>query len=356
MKKIILIILLVLLIPINVMGLTVTARDAILMDQDSGRILYSKNINDQRLIASITKIMTAIIAVESNKLNKTVTVGEEVLKSYGSNIYVELNEKMKLIDLVYGLMLKSGNDSSMVIAKYIGGTEEKFVQMMNNKAKELKMNNTTFANPHGLDEVTQNYSTAYDMAKLMSYAMKNKTFKKIVATKKHIVKTNYKSYEWINKNKLLFSYEYTTGGKTGYTERANKTLVTTASKDNLNLVVVTLDDGNQYETHKQLFEYGFSNYKNYLILDKNNFRIIDENFYRGNLFIKSNFYYPIKDDEVDKVNSRISLKKESNYRKNKKVGEINIYLNNNLLTKEDIYVKYKKEKSNIFSKLINIFK
>ena len=268
MKKIIMLILLVvLLIPIKVNGLSVSSRNAILMDQDSGRILYGKKINDKHLIASITKIMTAILAIESNKLNDTVKVGEEVFSSYGSNIYVEFNEEMNLLDLVYGLMLKSGNDAAMVIAKYVGGSEEKFVIMMNNKAKEVGMTNTIFANSHGLDEVAENYSTAYDMAKLMSYAMTNKTFKKIVGTKKHMVKTNYKTYDWINKNKLLFSYKYATGGKTGYTERANKTLVTTATKNKLNLVAVTLNDGNQYETHQNLFEYGFNTYNNYLIIN-----------------------------------------------------------------------------------------
>jgi serine-type D-Ala-D-Ala carboxypeptidase (penicillin-binding protein 5/6) len=357
MKKITILVLLVLLfIPIKINAITVSARDAVLMDQDTGRILYGKNINDKRLIASITKIMTAIIAIESNKLDNTVKVGDEVFSSYGSNIYIEFNEQIKLIDLVYGLMLKSGNDAAMVIAKYIGGSEEKFVNMMNNQAEILGMTNTSFGNSHGLDEITQNYSTAYDMAKLMNYAMKNKTFKKIVGTKKYIAETNYKTYSWINKNKLLFSYKYATGGKTGYTEKAKKTLVTTATKNKLNLVVVTLDDGNQYESHKNLFEYGFSNYKKYVIVNEKNFKVVDDYFYRDKLYLKNSFYYPLTEVEKDNLTSKVLLKKIKNYKNNEVVGELTISLNNKIINKQNIYVKLDSKKESLISKFLKLFK
>ena len=158
------------------------------MDMDSNRILYEKNIDEQRLIASITKIMTAIIAIESGKLDEKVTVGDEVLKMYGSNIYIEVGEEITLRDLVYGLMLRSGNDAAVVIATYISGDEIKFVEKMNEKAKEVGMKNTIFNNCHGLDENTQNKSTAYDMALLSSYAFKNPIYRKVVGTKKYKVK------------------------------------------------------------------------------------------------------------------------------------------------------------------------
>jgi D-alanyl-D-alanine carboxypeptidase len=160
----------ILFLPNGVYALSLSCRSCILMDIDSGRILYEKDANNPRLIASITKIMTAVLAIESNKLDEIVTIGNEVLTMYGSNIYIEPNEKMKLIDLVYGLMLRSGNDAAIAIATYIAGSEEKFVEMMNNKAKEIGMKNTIFNNSHGLDEKTQNKSTAYDMAILSKYA------------------------------------------------------------------------------------------------------------------------------------------------------------------------------------------
>ena len=184
MKKGLIVFMVLCLFPTSVYGMTVSSRSACLMDTASGRVLFAKDKDTPRLIASITKIMTAILAIESGRLDEVVTVGEEVLTMYGSNIYIELGEKMTLLDLVYGLMLRSGNDAAIVISVFVGGTEEKFVEMMNQKAASIGMRNTVFKNPHGLDEVTQNKSTAYDMALLSSYASKNETYMKIISTEK----------------------------------------------------------------------------------------------------------------------------------------------------------------------------
>ena len=219
------------------------------------------------------KIMTAVVAIENGSLDDVVVVGDEVLEMYGSNIYIEVGEEITLRDLLYGLLMRSGNDAAITIAKYIGKDVDTFVKMMNKKAKEIGMKNTVYKNPHGLDEDTQNYSTAYDMALLSSYAYKNDVYKEISKTKKWEVKTNKKSYVWYNRNKLLTLYKYSTGGKTGFTPKAGKTLVTTASKNDLNLTVVTLNDGNQYNTHEELYEYYFNKYNNYILIDKDNFEI-----------------------------------------------------------------------------------
>ena len=227
MKKIILIAIL-LLFPLSVLGLESNGQCTILMDQDSGRILYAKDVNTVRSVASISKIMTAILAIESKKLDDIVEIGEEINGSYGSGIYIKVGEKMRLRDLVYGLMLRSGNDAALAIAHYVGGSVSKFVEMMNEKAKEIGMKNTTFSNPSGLDNEKGNYSTAYDMAILTKYAMQNEEYRKIVGTKKYVIKTNMNTYVWNNKNKLLSLYKYTTGGKTGFTEIAKRTLVSTA--------------------------------------------------------------------------------------------------------------------------------
>ena len=264
MKRIILTLLI--LIPINVYG--ISARSAILMDTDNNIILYEKNINEVRSVASISKIMTAILAIESGKMDDVVIVGDEIDSAYGSGIYIKKGEQLTLRDLVYGLMLRSGNDAALAIAHYVSGDVDRFVELMNFKAKEIGMKNTTFNNPSGLDEEKGNYSTAYDMAKLASYAIKNDEFKKITSTKKYRLKTNMNTYIWNNKNKMLSSYKYSTGGKTGYTEIAKRTLVSYASKDNTNLVVVTLDDGDDWNDHKTLFEQGFNNYVNYTLIKK----------------------------------------------------------------------------------------
>lgn len=317
------------LIPMNCY--CISARSAIMIDSDNNRILYSKNINEKRSVASISKIMTAVLAIESGKLDEYVIIGDEIDKSYGSGIYIKKGEKIKLKDLVYGLMLRSGNDAANAIAYFVG--KEKFVEMMNKKAEEIGMKNTTFNNPSGLDEEEGNYSTAYDMAILTSYAMKLIDFQEIVGTKNYYLKTNKNTYYWINKNKLLFTYNYTTGGKTGFTVKARRTLVTTASKDNLNLVVVTLNDGNDFKDHRDLFEYGFNNYTNIKLLNNGVLDIKTNELYNDyKLEILNNFNYPISNE--DKVLINYKLYKEPIVGK---TGYIDILLNNKVIHKEIIY-------------------
>lgn len=350
MKKIIVVIMLILVMPINVFGLSLSCRSCVLMDSDSGRVLYEKDKDNPRLIASITKIMTAILAIESGRLEEEVTVGEEVLTMYGSNIYIELGEKMKLLDMVYGLMLRSGNDAALVIAYFIGGSEENFVKMMNEKAKEIGMTNTVFNNPHGLDEVTQNKSTAYDMALLSSYASHNDTYMKIVGTKKYSVQTDKKSYLWYNRNKLLGSYSYATGGKTGYTPSAGRTLVTNASHNNLNLTAVTLNDGNEYVSHETMYNYGFENYNNYVILDKNKFKL-DNAYYPNQIYIKESFKYPLTEVEKENVKVLVKLTKLDKINDNDEVGIVVVKLAGREIYSEKVYVRVNKEKKNFFQKI-----
>lgn len=311
-------------------------KSAILMEEDTKRVLVSKNMNKKMLIASTTKIMTAVIAIESGKINKKVTVNDSILKSYGSNVYLEIGEKLKLEDLVYGLMLRSGNDAALMIANYLGG-EKTFVQKMNKKAQKIGMKNTTFSNPHGLDEKNKNYSTAYDMAILMRYANSLKKFKKITSTKKYSLTTNKKSYLWKNKNKLLFQYKYTTGGKTGFTKKAHRTLVTSASKNNMNLIVVTLDDGNDFKNHKELYEYGFNNYNMEKVFDKNKINIPNKKIYA-----QDDYYYPITKKEKEMINIDYKIKYKTKYKNNEKIGEAIIKLGNKTIHKEKLYIKVKK--------------
>lgn len=349
-KKIVVFLLLILLLPGRVCAITLSCRSCILMDMDSGRILYQKDINNPRLIASITKIMTAILAIEKGKLDQTITVGDEVLKMYGSNIYIEIGEHITLLDLLYGLMLRSGNDSAVVIAKTIGGSEEKFVEMMNKKAQEIGMKNTVYNNCHGLDEETENKSTAYDMALLSSYAYKNPIYRKIVGTKKYIVKTDKKTYEWTNRNKLLFRYDKATGGKTGYTPSAGRTLVTNASNNTLNLTAVTLNDGNEYISHESMYEYAFLNYKNYRILDKRRFKI-DNSFFKDKIYIKNNFTYPLTETEKDKVLVVVQIEKIVGYNDKERIGKVIVKLNNKKIYSENVYVKIDQEKKGVIDKL-----
>lgn len=325
-----------------------SSKSSIVMDLDSGRVLYENDANHQRLIASITKIMTAILAIENGDLDKKVIVGEEVLSMYGTNIYVEVGEKMTMRDLIYGLLLRSGNDAAVVIAKEIGGTEAKFVQMMNSKAREIGMKNTVFKNPHGLDEVTENYSTAYDMALLSKYAFSNKIYRKIVATKKYEVSTGKKTYLWYNRNRLLDNYKYCTGGKNGYTPSAGKTLVSTASKGNLNLTIVSLNDGNSYINHQNLYENMFSKYHRYKIVDKDSF-VVSKDFSDKNVYLKKSFYYPLTDSEINDIRTVVHF---FDYSSSDKVGVVDIYLNNQKIGNLSIYGQEKKKEQFSFFRWI----
>lgn len=345
MKKV-LVFLIILLIPFNVFA-SDSSKSSIVMDISSGRVLYENNADQERLIASITKIMTCIIAIEEGNLEREVTVGDEILKMYGTSIYLEVGEKMKLIDLVYGLMLRSGNDASVVIAKEVAGSVDEFVKLMNKKAKEIGMTNTTFRNPHGLDEETKNYSTARDMAILSSYAYKNKTYRKVTSTDTYRVKTDNKSYLWYNRMNLLGDYKYCTGGKNGYTPSAGKTLVTTHEKNGLKITVVSLYDGDEYNNHENLAESIFDSYNNYNIVDKNDFDlVIDDNKY----YVKSSFSYPLTIKEKDNVNVLASIDEDI---KQGKVGNIKISLYNKVLKKIPVYVKEDKKKENFFTKLFS---
>ncbi len=341
MKKILF--LLILLMPFNVFAYGSSAKSAILMDMDSHRIIYGKDINYVQSVASISKVMTAICVIENTDIEKTITVGDEVLKSYGSGVYVQIGEKLKIKDLLYGLMMRSGNDAALVLAKNTSGDVNSFVELMNQMALKIGMKNTTFNNPSGLDEQDGgNLSSAYDMALLMSYAMKNKDFKKIVSTKEYTLKTNKNVYKWHNKNKLLYSYKYLIGGKTGYTKIAKRTLVTSASKDGLNLVVVTINDGNDWKDHTTLFEEAFNKYHNYNLLKKGNIYIIGENYYKNNkLYIKNNVSYPLTLDEENILKIKYEINKKRKYKNNDNVGKVKLYLGDSVVREENIYVKVK---------------
>lgn len=234
----------------------VSANNAVLINQTTGEILYEKNAHEKQSIASITKIMTAILAVESGKMNEKAKTSRRAIYTEGSSIYLEQGEKMLIEDLVYGLMLRSGNDAAISISEHIAGSMEGFVFLMNEKARWLGMTNTHFDNPHGLDS-DNHYSTAYDMAILMRYAMENDQFREITGATYH--QAQNRSYGWGNKNKLLTSlYENCIGGKTGFTRKSGRTLTTAAHKNNVDLIAVTLNAPNDWQDHIQMYEWGFN--------------------------------------------------------------------------------------------------
>ncbi|RAV03619.1 D-alanyl-D-alanine carboxypeptidase family protein [Paenibacillus sp. YN15] len=239
-----------------------SAEAAALIDVKSGRLLYAQQGDKRMRIASLTKIMTAIVAIEQGKLSDQVTVSKNAFGKEGSSIYLKLGEEMSLHHLLYGLMLRSGNDAATAIAEHVGGSEEGFVYLMNEKARELGMEHSHFMNPHGLDH-NDHYSTANDMARLTAYALQNPVFQEIVKTEVKKVPNPTESWDhvWSNKNKMLNMYDGADGVKTGYTKIAKRCLVSSATRNGQQLAIVTLNDPNDWLDHRNLLDWGFSHYK-----------------------------------------------------------------------------------------------
>ena len=240
----------VLLYPVNVEA--ISAKNAILMDGNTGRILYEKRANEKSLVASCTKIMTALVVCEQCNVLDRVRIPKEAVGVEGSSMYLQPGEVLTVQELLYGLMLHSGNDAALALAIYCGGTVEGFAEMMNDKARLLELSCTHFTNPHGLD-APDHYSSARDLAVLASYAMKNPIFAKTVSTKQVTIGNRYLT----NHNKLLWQCDGADGVKTGYTKAAGRILVSSAVRQGRRLVCVTVDDGNDWQDHKTLYDQYF---------------------------------------------------------------------------------------------------
>jgi len=239
------------------------ASAAVLMDAGSGRVLFAQNPHEPRLIASTTKLMTALVALESGRaLDETVVIDPAWAGAEGSSIYLRAGEKLRLETLLYGLLLRSGNDAALAVAGFCGGTVEGFVEQMNEKAEALGMRDSCFANPSGLDD-PEHYSSAYDLALLARACLRNETLARIVSTKSIALEGR----SFTNHNKLLWRYEGCVGLKTGYTREAGRTLVSAAERDGLTLICVTLHDSDDWADHAALFDYGFETCRAQVLLE-----------------------------------------------------------------------------------------
>lgn len=233
----------------------VSAEAAIVMHADTGTVLWEKNADAQMLIASTTKIMTALIAVENCDLGEEVTILPEWAAVEGSSMYLKAGETYTLEELLYGMMLSSGNDAATAVACHVAGDVDTFAALMNEKAAELGLSDTSFENPHGLDSA-DHHSTARDMATLAAYAMGNADFARIVSTRN----VEIKGLTYVNHNKLLWQCEGVIGVKTGYTMAAGRTLVSCCERDGTRYICVTLNDRDDWDDHRALYEWAFGEY------------------------------------------------------------------------------------------------
>ena len=233
----------------------ISAQKAIMVDANTGRVLYEKDADSRSLVASTTKIMTALIICEQCNVLDQMRIPKEAVGVEGSSMYLKEGEVLTLQELLYGLMLSSGNDAAVALAIYCGGTVEGFAELMNDKARQLGMTGSHFENPNGLDS-PDHYSTARDLAILASRAMENPLFAKTVSTK--TITIGNRSLR--NHNKLLWQVEGADGVKTGYTKAAGRILVSSAARQGRRLVAVTINDGNDWADHATLLNDGFCNY------------------------------------------------------------------------------------------------
>lgn len=283
-------------------GPSTHAQSAALIDVTSGRILYSKDGDKELRIASLTKIMTAIVAIEQGKLDDKVKVSSTAFAKEGSSLYLKLGEEMTLENMLYGLMLRSGNDAASAIAEHVGGSEEGFVLLMNKKAEEIGLKHSHFMNPHGLD-ADGHYSTANDLARLTAYALHNPVFKRIVATEDRSAPNPNESWEysWHNKNKMLRLYEGADGVKTGYTKKAFRCLVSSATRNGQQLAAVTLNDGNDWNDHARMLDFGFENFPLVEIAQK------EQPVANTDVITGRGFTYPLAESEKSAVTKRLVL-------------------------------------------------
>ncbi len=240
----------------------VSARSAILIEADSGNVIFEKDADVKLPMASTTKIMTAVVALENAELDKIVSVSPKACGVEGSSIYLKPGERITMEDLLYSLLLQSANDAAAAISYEVAGGIDEFAQIMNDKAAELDMKSTHFTNPHGLDNESH-YTTARDLAKLAAYALKNEKFKEIVSTYKHSIQlsSDKNAHVLANHNKLLRLSKDVIGVKTGFTKKSGRCLVSAAERDGVRVIAVTLDAPDDWNDHIMLHELGFSTYK-----------------------------------------------------------------------------------------------
>ena len=353
---------------------TINSRRYVIYDRNSKKAIYGKDDNKQTAMASTTKILTATVVLETCKdLNEVVTISAKAARTGGSTLGINAGDKITVNDLLYGLLLRSGNDTAVALAEYIGGSVEKFAELMNNKAKEIGLENSHFVTPHGLDD-PNHYTTAYELAYLTDYALKNEKFLNIVGTKYATISINGISREIKNTNELLLSdVEGVYGVKTGFTNNAGRCLVTSVKRNNMDLIVVVLGADTRKDRSKdslKLIDYAFKEYK---IVNVQEF--VDKEFEKWKQINKNRIYINKGRDNVELELSELEVKNivtnqnlsveinslnylEAPVEKGRKLGTVIIKNGEDIIDEADIITSKEVERKNvldyfyIFAKLL----
>ena len=330
MKKIISVMLIFMCITaFNINAQAVSASAYTVIEKSSGRILYESNGNKRMAMASTTKVMTAILVIENLDLYKVYDIPDEAVGIEGSSIYLKKGEKLTGEELLYGLMMASGNDAAYALAILTSGSSEDFIALMNEKARELKLNDTHFEDPCGLKS-ENHYTTSNDLARLCAYVMNNDIFKKVVSTKNYQIGEGENLRYLYNKNRILGELEGGDGIKTGYTRNAGRCLCSSATRNGVQVICVVLNDYNWFNDSKALLNKAFSEYK-FVQLSKQGEIVTSANIFGGNLekcdiITKEDVFYPLKKGEYLKAKYEILLDTYAPVKKGQDAGEIKFFL------------------------------
>ncbi len=334
--------------PLGVHAAETSAGEAVI-EIESGRVLHARHAEKRLPMASTTKILTALLIIEDCDLEEVISVPQEAAGTEGSSVYLTAGERVRVIDLLYGLMLRSGNDCAVALALHHSGSVPAFAERMNERAKEIGAENSRFANPHGLP-AEGHYTTALDLARIAAYALHNETFRAVVSAKEWQTEGEQTVRVFRNKNKMLYGYEGAEGVKTGYTKEAGRCLVTAAERGGMHLVCVTLNSPQMYERSTELLDSCFAEYRYTRLFDGEGFCVRVPAGYRGKTCrcgCPASFSYPLA--ERERAHVRIEKTLQPRLRLPVKVGdaagELRIYLKNQLLFSQKIVSIEKIEKS-----------
>lgn len=333
----------IILFPVQVKAATIDkigALGAVLIEADSGRVLWEKNADKPLQMASTTKIMTAILAIENANMNDEVTVSKSVLRVPEVKMHLVPGEKIKLQNLMYALMLESSNDAAVVIAEHIGGSVEAFCKMMTEKANEIGAVNTIFETPNGLDK-GQHHSTANDMAKITRYAIANPKFVKLINTSEATFSSNKQTYTMNNKNRLLKEFDGANGVKTGFTGLAGHCFVGAAKRNDMQLISVVLGSGwgnngkeQKWIDTKKILSFGFQNYKKKQIITKglvaDYTNVIHSKTKHVGLVYSKNLILPLNDDEKIKIELEFAKNKDAPIKAGDVLGHAKVFVEDKL--------------------------
>ena len=320
-----------------------TSSSKIVMEVSTGRVLYEDNAYERKFMASTTKILTAITIIENCNLDEIITVSNQTVGVEGSSIYLEAGEKLSIKNLLYGLMLRSGNDCAETLAVHCSKTIKDFSILMNETANKIGEKNSNFVNPQGLHD-DNHYTTAYDLAKISCYAMKNQTFREIAGTKSVKIPFTTRGYDryLVNKNKMLKEFDGSTGIKTGFTKKAGRCLVSSCMRDGMELVCVVLNCPPMFEESKTLLTNCFNRYQMYKLYESDYivaFIPVKDEKEKCAVCVKEDIILPLSYDEsqVIKITYEYPEELEKPIKKDQEIGFIKIYAANNLLFTQKIY-------------------